>query len=438
MRNLKGEKRTSRWLRLFIITSLLSIAMILPASAAAQLDGGTVDLTGWITDAQENYTWGANSYFANSNEAPITNIDYVQPGSSVVIAKDPSFQGKISCYFWAHKFSENEIVGCQFVGTLSSSSFVATGYIDDGIVDNQPATLEFKNFPEKGMDFSLRDCIYQVSIIFEPANEAPYSYAYYFKVKDLPQETVAPSEENTQNQDSNPANANGGQASTDQTNSAEQNQPNTNQTDSAEQTQPNTNQTDSVEQTQPNTNPGTSDKQNQENTNNQNEVNSGEQAPPSTYQPEKTEISDAERMARVYPIHATVLVNGIEKEFEAYEIKFNNYFKLRDLAMAIQDTDKSFNVVWDPQENTISILSQTEYVPNGSEFTSKPDPNVKEAQETTSTVYFDGEEVGLTAYQINNHNYYKLRDVAKLLDIGILWDPAANTIRIYTAGSYEE
>jgi hypothetical protein len=53
------------------------------------------------------------------------------------------------------------------------------------------------------------------------------------------------------------------------------------------------------------------------------------------------------------PTTANVLVNGIAVKFEAYNIGGNNYFKLRDLAMALSGTGKQFDVSWDAAENAI-------------------------------------------------------------------------------------
>jgi len=60
------------------------------------------------------------------------------------------------------------------------------------------------------------------------------------------------------------------------------------------------------------------------------------------------------------------------------------------------------------------------------------------AYPSTATVYINGEKVDLTAYTINGYNYFKLRDIGKAFDFGIIWDGTANTIRIDTSISYTE
>jgi hypothetical protein len=137
------------------------------------------------------------------------------------------------------------------------------------------------------------------------------------------------------------------------------------------------------------------------------------------------------------PTSSKVMVNGKAVEFEAYNINGNNYFKLRDLALAVNGTDKQFGVEWDGQKNAINLASNTPYIVVGGEL-SKGDGNAKEGILSTSAIYKDGNEISLTAYNINGNNYFKLRDLAKEFDIGVAWDGANNAVIIDTSKGYEE
>ena len=57
---------------------------------------------------------------------------------------------------------------------------------------------------------------------------------------------------------------------------------------------------------------------------------------------------------------------------------------------------------------------------------------------STHAVTVDGVPVSVEAYTINGNNYFKLRDIAALVDFGVNWDHAAKTVEIYTTSSYEE
>jgi hypothetical protein len=54
------------------------------------------------------------------------------------------------------------------------------------------------------------------------------------------------------------------------------------------------------------------------------------------------------------PLSSEVLVNGEKVRLDAYTIAGNNYFKLRDLAAVLKDSDKQFAVNWDAANNAIA------------------------------------------------------------------------------------
>ncbi len=58
---------------------------------------------------------------------------------------------------------------------------------------------------------------------------------------------------------------------------------------------------------------------------------------------------------------AMVTVDGEAVEMAAYEINDNNYFKLRDVAAAVAGTEKQFDVAWDAETYTISVILDQEY-----------------------------------------------------------------------------
>ncbi|MCL1809647.1 MAG: hypothetical protein FWG42_07790 [Clostridiales bacterium] len=135
------------------------------------------------------------------------------------------------------------------------------------------------------------------------------------------------------------------------------------------------------------------------------------------------------------PTASTVLVNGESVTFDAYNINDNNYFKLRDLAFVLSGTEKQFEVEWNGAENAIFLTSGEPYTAVGGEMASKGAEN-KSANPTSSKVYLDEEEVSFTAYNIEDNNYFKLRDIGAELDFGVDWDGANNTIVIDTSKGY--
>lgn len=142
--------------------------------------------------------------------------------------------------------------------------------------------------------------------------------------------------------------------------------------------------------------------------------------------------------------NSTVMVNGVNVEFEAYNINGNNYFKLRDLAMALNGTEASFSVEWSEADNSIVVergsymggVSEA-YVPVGGELV-KGDGQDKMAYVSAQNLLapMDGGFPGFTAYNINGNNYFKLRDIGELFEFEVDWDGANNCVIIDTTKPY--
>lgn len=145
-------------------------------------------------------------------------------------------------------------------------------------------------------------------------------------------------------------------------------------------------------------------------------------------------ISKAEE---ALPTTATVIINGQPVGFEAYSIEGYNYFKLRDLAYALNGTEKQFSVGYNGLLNLVSLTSNQPYVPVGGEMEiSQNDP--MNAEPTLSKIIKDGEEISPQAYIINDNNYFKLRDIGNAFDFGVDWDAENSSILINTMKSYGE
>lgn len=137
------------------------------------------------------------------------------------------------------------------------------------------------------------------------------------------------------------------------------------------------------------------------------------------------------------PTASDVLVNGSTTAFDAYNIVGNNYFKLRDLAYALNYTDKQFEVNWDGANNAIVLTTGVAYTPVGDEMQSRGAGN-KTATPSTAKILLDGKEINLTAYNIGGNNYFKLRDIGQAFNFGVEWDGNLNTISIDTDAGYSE
>jgi hypothetical protein len=139
--------------------------------------------------------------------------------------------------------------------------------------------------------------------------------------------------------------------------------------------------------------------------------------------------------ATANPTASTVLVDGKNVAFDAYNIADNNYFKLRDLAYVLNGTAKQFQVGWDGANNAISLTGGEAYTVAGGEMAGKGGGS-KEASPTDSKIILNGRDVQITAYFIDGNNYFKLRDIGEAFDFGVDWDGERNTIVIDTGKGY--
>ena len=136
-----------------------------------------------------------------------------------------------------------------------------------------------------------------------------------------------------------------------------------------------------------------------------------------------------------YAGRAKVTVNGKAVDFQTYTIDDYTYFKLRDVAGAVNGTAKQFQTYWDESKQAIELFRGVPY----SSSVSGAAGRYGDTYGTTSTakLYCDGERKSVSAYTINDYTYYKLRDLAKLLDMGVTWEEGSATIGINTAKSYQ-
>ena len=132
-----------------------------------------------------------------------------------------------------------------------------------------------------------------------------------------------------------------------------------------------------------------------------------------------------------------VFVDGKQVEIAGYAINGNNYFKLRDIAMAVKGSKAQFNVVWDKKTGAVEMYAGQAYSPVGGEMGKIPS-GTKQAGASTSNLQKDGSKAELTGYNIAYNNYFKLRDVAKTFDFEVTWDEKNRQVNIDTTKAYTE
>ena len=139
--------------------------------------------------------------------------------------------------------------------------------------------------------------------------------------------------------------------------------------------------------------------------------------------------------ASVSPTKSAVMINGERVEFQAYNIDGNNYFKLRDIAFALNGTEAQFEISWDPYNRILGMSRGLSYTPNGQEMTNSGGDG-SSAVVSSGKMEIDACGVLLRAYNIGGNNYFKLRDLAQQHNFAVEWDAANQTISIDTSKGY--
>jgi len=139
---------------------------------------------------------------------------------------------------------------------------------------------------------------------------------------------------------------------------------------------------------------------------------------------------------RVLPSGANLILDGKTMPLSAYNINGYHYFKLRDVAMLLSGTSKQFEVQWNGQEQIIVLSSGARYTPVGGELELASDTFHRFAP-TASEVYFDGVLRDFDAYKIDDNNFFRLRELAALLDFSVVWVEETRTVIINTSAGYD-
>ncbi len=140
--------------------------------------------------------------------------------------------------------------------------------------------------------------------------------------------------------------------------------------------------------------------------------------------------------AEAKPASATVLIDGKQVKFEAYNIEGSNYFKLRDVAMALAGTEVEYSVGYDNATSSITIGFEDAYKPVGGELSVSTKSTTKKATLSNAKVIVDGESEQFTAYNIDGNNYFKIRELAECIDFAIGYDQKTNTVTIDTTRGF--
>ncbi|TBL76315.1 alpha/beta hydrolase-fold protein [Paenibacillus thalictri] len=131
------------------------------------------------------------------------------------------------------------------------------------------------------------------------------------------------------------------------------------------------------------------------------------------------------------PTDDTITVDGSKASAAAYKINGDNYFKLSDLAAAVTGTDYQFAISSDDAARRVDLTTGKAYTPANNQPTgTTAAPN--SVNESGWSLYVDGKKADISAYSLGGNNYFRLRDVSKLVGFGVGYNSYSKTASIVT------
>ena len=130
---------------------------------------------------------------------------------------------------------------------------------------------------------------------------------------------------------------------------------------------------------------------------------------------------------------AGAALNGEAFEPLAYTIDGYTYFKLRDVAKALDSTAAEFAVAWDSAKRMTTLTTGAVY--EDSDADAQEPAKTAAAYLSEDAVLINGEKFAPQAYNIDGYNYYKLRELGDALGFTVTWDAEARCIGISTAAA---
>lgn len=147
---------------------------------------------------------------------------------------------------------------------------------------------------------------------------------------------------------------------------------------------------------------------------------------------------NVEKTANAIPSFSSINVNENSYKCPAYIINDATFIKVRDIAYMLNGTEKQFNVSYSSHYDSIMINNyfHPSYKLVGTEFATV-DGKIKTATLSTQAFHSTYNPITPLAYIIDESNYVMLRDIAKIVDFGLVYDDKTNTIAINTRTNYD-
>lgn len=131
------------------------------------------------------------------------------------------------------------------------------------------------------------------------------------------------------------------------------------------------------------------------------------------------------------PASVKIVVNGKGYTVPAYNIRGENFLRIRDIASLLRGTPKEFSVAYNPSLKSVILASGEAYEMTGEEM-GELGAGHKEAKASKQKLILNGVEISPILFLIDGSNYVRLRDMAQLMNFQIQWEEGTKTVIIHT------
>lgn len=124
-----------------------------------------------------------------------------------------------------------------------------------------------------------------------------------------------------------------------------------------------------------------------------------------------------------------VRFDGKEIKINSYLINRSNYVRIRDVAALLKNTPSKFMVSYDNKTQKV-IITKGENQKEDFTYVEKTEEEKIAKTNKQKIVDSKGNDIELNGYFIDGYNYFRLRDLAKILDFGVAYDFSTQTVII--------
>ena len=115
-------------------------------------------------------------------------------------------------------------------------------------------------------------------------------------------------------------------------------------------------------------------------------------------------------------VQSNIYVDGVSIWCDEFKISGYSYLKLSDLAEKFSGTTSQFNVVWNNSKKSINLTTGKKYTPlKNQDYSYYYINKYYDAKLITKKIYVDGKLSKIKGYTINGNDYFKLRDLSKVI-----------------------